>query len=101
MFASYPREFRDGVVVVACRCESGVMLKQIAEDFGIAEASLANWLKQADIEDGKCSGLMGAEQVESRQLRKRLRFLEQENEVLGRVAVYLLRASLKLGGSLK
>jgi len=44
---------------------------------------------------------MGAEQVESRQLRKRLRFLEQENEVLRRVVAYLSRASLKLGGSLK
>lgn len=33
----YPREFRDDVVAVARRREPGVTLKQIAEDFGIAE----------------------------------------------------------------
>jgi transposase-like protein len=45
MPAPYPREFRDDVVAVARRRDPGVTLKQIAEDFGIAEASLTNWLK--------------------------------------------------------
>jgi transposase len=78
-----------------------VTLKQIAEDFGVAEASLTNWLKQADIEDGKRPGLSEVEQVENRELRKRLRLLEQENEVLRRAAAYLSQANLKLGGSPK
>ena len=76
-------------------------LKQIAEDFGIAEASLTNWLKQADIEDGKRPGLTETDQVENRELRKRLRLLEQENEVLRRAAAYLSQANLQLGGSPK
>jgi transposase len=97
----YPREFRDDVVAVARRREPGVTLKQIAEDFGIAEASLTNWLKQSDIEQGKRPGLTGADQVENRELRKRLRLLEQENEVLRRAAAYLSQANLKLGGSPK
>lgn len=101
MPAPYPREFRDDVVAVARRRESGVTLKQIAEDFGIAEASLTNWLKQADIEDGKRPGPTEADQVENRELRKRLRLLEQENEVLRRAAAYLSQANLKLGGSPK
>lgn len=101
MPAPYPREFRDDVVAVARRREPGVTLKQIAEDFGIAEASLTNWLKQADIEDGKRPGLTETDQVENRELRKRLRLLEQENEVLRRAAAYLSQANLKLGGSPK
>jgi transposase-like protein len=101
MPAPYPREFSDDVVAVARRREPGVTLKQIAEDFGIAEASLTNWLKQADVEDGKRPGLTEAEQVENRELRKRLRLLEQENEVLRRAAAYLSQANLKLGGSPK
>ncbi|MGB3708643.1 MAG: IS3 family transposase, partial [Gordonia sp. (in: high G+C Gram-positive bacteria)] len=48
----YPREFRDDVVRVARNRESGQQLKQIAADFGISESCLANWLKQADVEDG-------------------------------------------------
>lgn len=96
-----PREFRDDVVAFARRREPGVMLKQIAEDFGIAEASLTNWLKQADIEDGKRPGLTEAELVENRELRKRVRLLERENEVLRTAAAYLSQANLKLGGSPK
>ncbi len=101
MPAPYPREFRDDVVAVARRREPGVTLKRIAEDFGIAEASLTNWLKQADVEDGKRPGTTEAEAVENRELRKRLRLLEQENEVLRRAAAYLSQANLKLGGSPK
>lgn len=97
----YPREFRDDVVAVARRREPGVTLKQIAEDFGIAEASLTNWLKQADIEDGTRAGSTAADHAENRELRKRLRLLEQENEVLRRAAAYLSQANLKLGGSPK
>jgi transposase-like protein len=97
----YPREFRDDVVAVARRREPGVTLKQIAEDFGIAEASLTNWLKQADLDGGTRAGATAADQAENRELRKRLRLLEQENEVLRRAAAYLSQANLKLGGSPK
>lgn len=74
----FPREFRDDVVAVARRREPGVTLKQVAEDFGISEASLTNWLKKADIEDGTRVGSTAADQAENRELRKRLRLLEQE-----------------------
>jgi transposase len=97
----FPREFRDDVVAVARRREPGVTLKQVAEDFGISEASLTNWLKKADIEDGTRVGSTAADQAENRELRKRLRLLEQENEVLRRAAAYLSQANLKLGGSPK
>ena len=36
-----------------------------------------------------------------RELRRRNRLLEQENEVLRRAAAYLSQANLKLGGSPK
>ncbi len=101
MPAPYPREFRDDVVAVARRRGAGGTLKQIAEDFGIAEASLTNWLKQSDIEDGRKSGQAKEEAVEVRELRRRNRLLEQENEVLRRAAAYLSQANLKLGGSPK
>lgn len=101
MPSPYPREFREDVVAVARRREPGVTLKQIAEDFGVAEASLTNWLKRADIEDGTRAGSTAADQAENRELRKRLRLLEQENEVLRRAAAYLSQANLKLGGSPK
>jgi len=42
---AYPCESRGDVVAVAGRYESGVLLTQIVEDFGITEASLRNWLR--------------------------------------------------------
>jgi len=88
----YPKEFRDDVVAVARKAQAP--LSQIAKDFGISEGCLHNWLKNADIEDGRRDGVTGAERAELRELKKRNRLLEQENEVLRRAAAYLSQANL-------
>lgn len=91
---AYPREFRDDVVRVARGRESGVPLKQIAVDFGISETCLQRWLARADVEDGVRPGATAAENAELRDAKKRIRLLEQENEVLRRAAAYLSQAHL-------
>ena len=95
----YPKEFRDDVVRVARNREPGVHLKQIAADFGISESCLTNWMKTADVEDGVKPGTAAAENAELRDARKRIRLLEQENEVLRRAAAYLSQANLPGKGS--
>jgi len=90
----YPKEFRDDVVRVARNREPGVHLKQIAADFGVSESCLTNWMKTADVEDGVKPGATAAENAENRELKKRIRLLEQENEVLRRAAAYLSQANL-------
>jgi transposase-like protein len=91
---AHPREFRDDVVRVARGREPGQTLKQVAADFGISESCLANWLSAADREDGLKPGLTAAESVELSKAKKRIRLLEQENEVLRRAAAYLSQANL-------
>jgi len=90
----YPREFRDDVVRVARQREDGVPIRQVAADFGISETCLQNWLRAADVEDGARPGTTVSESAELRELRKRNRLLEQENEVLRRAAAYFAQASL-------
>ncbi len=90
----YPREFREDVIRVARNREPDVMLKTIAADFGISESCLANWLKVADIEDGLKPGTTAADNAELREAKKRIRLLEQENDVLRRAAAYLSQANL-------
>lgn len=90
----YPREFRDDVVRVARGREPGQRLVDIAADFGISETCLANWMKAADVEDGLKPGTTSAENAELREAKKRIRLLEQENEVLRRAAAYLSQANL-------
>ena len=101
MPAPYPQEFRGDVVAVAPAREPGTTLKQVAEDFGISEGTLSNWLKAADVEEGVKPGLTSDQAVELRELKRRNRLLEQENEVLRRAAAYLSQANLGLGGSAK
>ena len=90
----YPKEFRDDVVNVARSREPGQTIKQIAADFGIAESCLRNWMRRADVEDGYRPGQTSTESAELRELKRRNRLLEQENEVLRRAAAYLSQANL-------
>ena len=79
MARAYPAEFRDDVVAVARKHEAPV--SQIAKDFGISEATLHNWLKRADIEEGVRPGVKQVESERERAQRKRIKTLEP-NEVL-------------------
>jgi transposase len=85
----YPEEFRRDVVAVARKAESP--LRQVARDFGISEGCLHNWLKAADIEEGTRPATTAAESAELRELRKRNKQLEQENEILRRAAAFFAR----------
>ncbi|WP_460869651.1 hypothetical protein [Rhodococcus aerolatus] len=60
----------------------------------MSESCLANWLTAADREDGVKPGPTVAEQAELRDAKRRIRLLEQENEVLRRAAAYLSQANL-------
>ena len=96
---SLPQEFCDDVVRVARNREPGQRLSAIAKDFGISESCLTNWMRQADVEDGARPGKTRDESSELRDARKRIRLLEQENEVLRRAAAYLSQANLPGKGS--
>lgn len=89
---AFPKEFRNDVVAVARRGEAPI--SWIAKDFGVSESCLQRWLKIADVEDGIKPGVTQADAAELREARKRIRLLEQENEILRRAAAYLSQASL-------
>lgn len=95
----YPREFRDDVVRVARDRGAGVTVEQIAKDFGVHPMTLFKWLRQADIDAGTKPGVSGSDSAELREARKRIKLLEQENEVLRRAAAYLSQAHLPGKGS--
>lgn len=82
------------MIRVARSSEPGAHLKDIAVDFGISESCLNGWLKAAVVEDGIKPGATAAENAELRDAKRRIRLLEQENEVLRRAAAYLSQANL-------
>ena len=83
----HPQEFRDVVIAVARKGEAPI--GQIAKDFGISESCLRNCLAKADRADAPAGDNRSA--AELREAKKRIRLLEQENEVLRRAAAYLSR----------
>lgn len=87
----FPKEFRDDVVAVALRRESS--FAQIAKDFGISESCVQRWVKIAEVDGARRAGATSSEAIENRELRKRVKLLEQEVEVLRRAA-YLSQANL-------
>ena len=95
----YPVEFRDDVVRVARNREPGVTIEQIATDFGVHPMTLQKWLQRAAVDDRVKPGQTRTEAAELREARRRIRLLEQENEVLRRAAAYLSQANLPGNGS--
>ena len=69
-------------------------LSTIAKDFGISESCVQRWVKIAEIDGGRRPGVSTSEAVENRELRRRVKLLEQENEILRRAAAYLSQANL-------
>jgi transposase len=92
----FPPEFRQDVIAVARKGESSI--SQVARDFGISETCLQRWLKIADREDGLAPSAASDrggggkdESAELRELRRRNKLLEQENEILRRATAYFAR----------
>ena len=63
--------------------------------FGISTGCLANWMRAAEVAEGARDGVTREESAELRELRKRNRLLEQENEVLRKAAAYLSQGALR------
>ena len=93
----YPPEFRDDVVKVAVNRPDGTTLEQVAADFGIHPMTLSKWIRQRRVDSGERRGVTTTESAENPELKKRVRLVEQENEVLRRAAAYLGRANLPKG----
>jgi transposase len=67
--AAYPPEFRAEPIRLART--SGKPRSEIARDLGMTAETLRLWVKQADLDEGKChDGLSTDEQEELRRLHK-------------------------------
>jgi transposase len=90
----YPREFREGAVVLARRGERPI--SEIAKELGIAESCLRNWLKQDRLNRReRDDGLTSKEREELKELRKRVGRLEQEKEILRKAAAFFAREEIR------
>jgi transposase-like protein len=91
MPSRYPAETRRQVVDLA---RSGTRVAQLAETFGMSEATIYNWLKQERIDRGEMPGLSTEGQMELAAARRRIRQLETELAVSRKVNEVFLEQDL-------
>ena len=92
MPGAYPPEFRRRAVELARLREKPVA--QIAEDLGISDGTLYNWMRRADVDEGRKEGLTAEERAELVRLRRANRVLAMENEILKRAAAFFARENV-------
>ena len=92
----YPPEFRAKILELV---RSGRSANSIAREYEIARLTITNWLKQDDLDAGRRSdGLTTAESVEVAKLRKKVRELEIERDILKKAAAWFARETDSVPG---
>jgi len=82
----HPPEFRRRAIELAR--ERLKPVSELAKDLGISESCLRNWVQQADIDEGRREGLTTAERDELTKLRREVRVLKMERDILSRAAAF-------------
>jgi transposase len=85
----YPPEFRREAVALYRR--SGRPLTEIASDLGVSTETLRIWTRQAAVDAGEREGLSTEEQEELRRLRREVRVLREEREILKKAAAFFAK----------
>jgi transposase len=85
----YPPEFRAEAVRLAR--SPGHSIPQVARDLGIANESLRRWVMQTAVDAGEAPGLSTDERAELVRLRREIRTLRTEREILKKAAAFFAR----------
>jgi transposase len=89
---SFTEEYKQGAVGLVL--DEGKAVAAVARDLGLTESSLRNWVEhsRADRTKGK-TGLTTAEREELVRLRKELRIVQEEREILKKAAAFFAKQS--------
>ncbi len=90
----YSPEFRRRMVELV---RSGRSPESVAEEYEPSGQTIRNWLRQAEPDEGKRSdSLTTAEREELRRLKREVRTLREEREMLAKAAAYFARETSKI-----
>jgi transposase len=86
----YTPEFRAEAVRLV-RSATDKPVSEIARELGVSDNALRSWVKQAEIDQGERKGLTTEERAELSKLRKEVKILRQEREILKKATVFFAR----------
>ena len=85
----YPLEFRRQMVELV---RAGRTPEELAQEFEPTAKAIRNWIKQSALEEGRLEeSLTSAEREELRRLRREVRQLREEREILAKAAAWFAR----------
>lgn len=85
----YPEEFRANAVRLLR--SSGKSQRELAHDLGVSANSLREWAKRADLDAGRrTDGLTSEEREELGRLRRQVRVLTEEREILAKATAFFV-----------
>jgi transposase len=89
----YSEEFRREAVRLLRT--SGRSVPQLAKELGCSPTSLRNWAAQRDVDEGTAPGLTSDEREELRRLRREVKTLAEEREILKKAAAFFVTESTR------
>ena len=92
----YPSEYKERIVELV---RTGRSPGSLAREFEPSEQTIRNWVKQADLDEGRRSdGLTTEARKEMRELRREVKRLRMERDILKKAAAWFARESGSIPG---
>jgi transposase len=85
----FTKEFK--AETVALIRQSGKSIAEICRDMGLPESSVHRWLAHAEIDAGQRDGLTTTEREELSRLRRELRVVREERDVLAKAIAFFTK----------
>ena len=90
---AYPPEFRREAIRLVRASDEGHPIPRIAREIGVSDGILRSWVKD-EIDSGEREGLTTEEKEELRKLRREVKTLRQEKEILRKAAAFFAREEI-------
>ena len=74
---------------------SGKSVGEVCRDLDLTETAVRRWLAQADVDAGRRNGLTTAEREELGHLRREVRVLRQERDILAKATAFFAKETTR------